>query len=319
MDDQFLHDLRREPAPAFARRLRVSLQQRDLAEDSRAGAPRAVRWAALAASVVIVSVAFTFPSVRAGAQAFLDLFRVVSITGLAFDAARLDELEASGLDLPRMLGGQVEVLAEPGPTISFATPEDAAAAAGIPVRSPAWIPVGWERSSIEVIGEHAMRVTASTQSLEQLLDHLAIDDVSLPLGLDGETATVRVPPVVTTTYRNGDQVFRLTQSRSPEVEFPAGVDLAALAEIGLRLLGLERDEAYRFAQSIDWRTTLIVPVPAAAAAFREVDVAGGNGLLIESRQPRGSHLLLWAADERVFALGGSLRPAAMLEMAQTVQ
>jgi hypothetical protein len=32
---------------------------------------------------------------------------------------------------------------------------------------------------------------------------------------------------------------------------PAGIDLPALAEIALRIAGLDRDEAYRLAWSID--------------------------------------------------------------------
>lgn len=330
MDDKFLHDLRRAPAPEFARRLRASLRETEIATaEPRFGAP-AMRWAAMAASLALVSVAFTFPAVRAGAQAFLDLFRVVSVRAVSFDAERLRELERldfSGLDLPAIVGENVEVLAESGPPTSYATLEDAAAAAGHGVLTPAWIPTGWELNRVEVVGENAARVTIATEPLRQVLEALGIDDVAIPAGLDGEQVTIRVPSVVhleyTHTPADGQLQslggnLQLLQARSPEVSFPAGLDLAAFAEVGLRILGLDRDEAYRLAQSIDWRTTLIVPVPAANASFTEVNVAGNDALLIQPRDEFGG-LLLWASGDRVFALGGPLPAPEMLEIAQTLQ
>jgi hypothetical protein len=330
MDDKFLHDLRRAPAPEFARRLRASLHATEIAsEEPRFAAPLA-KWAAMAASLALVSVAFTFPAVRAGAQAFLDLFRVVSVRAVSFDAERLSELEQldlSSLDLPSIVGENVEVLAESGPPTSYATLEDAGAAAGHPVLTPAWLPAGWALTTIEVAGENAARVTVRTEPLRQILEALGIDDVSIPAGVDGQQATIRVPSVVHLEFTHTPAVgqleslggnLQLLQARSPEVSFPAGLDLAALAEVGLRILGLERDEAYRLAQGIDWRTTLIVPVPAANASFTEVNVAGNDALLIQPRDEYGG-LLLWASGDRVFALGGPLPAPELLEVAQTLQ
>jgi hypothetical protein len=319
MDDNFLSDLRREPAPGFARRLRTSLQRQEVETQGRAVGMRTPKWAALAASIVLVSIAFTLPSVRAGAQAFLDLFRVVNIAGVSFNAARLNELDLNGLDLPKMVGNEVEVLVEAGEPVAYETLDEAGAAAGLRVLSPAWVPAGWERAEIVVCCEHAVRITANTQVLRVLLDELAIDDIAIPTGLDGQTLTVRIAPVVTTSYRFGQRVVQLSQSRSPEVSFPAGLDLPVLAEIGLRIIGLDRDEAFRVAQSVDWRSTLIVPVPAAEATFREVNVAGRDGLMIVPEGRPGNLVLLWASGDQVFGLTGVLPPGELLEMAQTLQ
>lgn len=110
---------------------------------------------------------------------------------------------------------------------------------------------------------------------------------------------MRVPPVVRTIYRNSDSRIELMQARSPEVSFPRELDLPVLAEIGLRILGLDREEAYRLAWSVDWRSTLLVPVPVNAAAYREVDVAGQQGLLIEKRGVAGGVLTLVGRRSRV--------------------
>jgi hypothetical protein len=112
---------------------------------------------------------------------------------------------------------------------------------------------------------------------------------------------------------------------------PAGLDLAMLAEIGLRVLGMVSGEARRFAQSVDWRSTLIVPIPVDAATFRQIDVRGNQGLLIEStglkrspdgeRQPPGPLVrhILWSAGGSVFALSGNVPSEELFEIAQNVQ
>jgi len=124
-------------------------------------------------------------------------------------------------------------------------------------------------------------------------------------------------------YGDGHDQITLTQSRSPVIALPAGVDVASLAEIGLRLLGLDRAEAYRLAQSVDWRSTLLVPVPATTATFHQVEVQSGTGLEIEIggafNGARGGSLVLWSNDNVVYALGGPVRATDALQIAQSVQ
>ncbi|HET8698397.1 MAG TPA: hypothetical protein VFO94_12970, partial [Gammaproteobacteria bacterium] len=283
MNDEFLNVLRREPSPEFARKLKVRLRALDDEAREPRRAPKAARWAALAASLLVVALAFTFPAVRAGAQAFLDLFRVVNFTGVAFDPERLAKLPSSGLDLAQILGGDVVVLKEPHDAVVYPTADQAGAAAELRVRAPAWLPPGFELQSANVAGDGAMRFTARTANLRLLLDSLAIGDVTIPEGIDGKEFQVRVPPVVHLTYGvRGRPAIVLLEAQTPEVSFPAGLDVAALGEIGLRLLGLSRTEAYRLAQTIDWRTTLLVPVPVNAASFRQVNIQGESALLIEA-------------------------------------
>ncbi|HVY63945.1 MAG TPA: hypothetical protein VHH11_03905 [Gammaproteobacteria bacterium] len=310
-----MHDMRRAPPPEFAARLRARLHAQRPAHHERWRTPVA-RWLAAAAAVAAVGFAFTFPDVRAGAAAFLDLFRVVNFAGVRFDPQRLAGLKAGGVDLPSLLG-DVEPLAQPGAPVSYADPVEAGRAASIDVRLPAWVPPGWTLAETVVAAEHSVRVTANAAKLQAVLDTLALNDVRLPEGLDGQVATVTLPPVVGMTYRSGDVALHLFEARSAEVSFPAGFDLPALAHAALRILGLDRDEAYRMAYSIDWRSTLIVPVPADAASFRPANVAGADGLLIE--RARGGSVLLWSAGGRMYALSGPLGADGLLEMAQSLQ
>ncbi|MEO8464485.1 MAG: hypothetical protein ABI640_04035 [Gammaproteobacteria bacterium] len=315
MEDQFLHDLRRAPSPEFASRLRAGLRAQGTPSRARGRSP-AVPWLAAAAAIAMVSFAFLFPEVRVGAAAFLDMFRVVNFAGLRFDPQRIAGLKASGVDFPSLLG-QVEPLTEPTAPVSYADASEAGQAAGIQVRLPAWVPPGYTLAETLVTAEHSARVTANTAKLQTVLDALALDDVRLPDGLDGQVATVHLPAIVGMTYRDGDRALHLIEARSAEVSFPAGFDVPALAQAGLRILGLDRDEAYRMANSIDWRNTLVVPVPVDAASFRQVNVAGADGLLIE--RARGGGMLLWSTGGQMYALSAPLGAEALLEMAQSLQ
>jgi hypothetical protein len=323
MDDRFLRDLKKRPSPEFAARLRATLRALPPNAVARV-APAADfrRWLAAAASVAVVAFAFTLPPVQAVAEAFLDLFRVRNFAGVQFDPARLQSLESSGIR-PEAIFGNVEPLTEPpGQPVSYATPADAGAAAGIRVRTPAWIPPGYSLSSIMASPEHAARITLNTAGLQAVLDTLGLADVDLPEGLDGQTATVRLPPVVTQSYVNGERNVHVIQAQSPEVSFPAEVDLAKLAYAFLRVLGMSRDEAYRMSVTIDWRSTLIVPVPARAVAYRPINVAGNEGLLIEGLArdeefPGG--VLMWSAGNETYAVAGAVSGEELLEIAQTLQ
>jgi hypothetical protein len=294
-------------------------------------APAATRkWFAAAASIAVVGFAFTLPPVQAAAEAFLDLFRVRQFTGVEFDPGRLQSLEQSGFD-PESIFGAIEPLTEEPQPTSYATAADAGAAAGIRVRVPAWIPQGFSAAGIMGSSEMAARITLNTTGLQALLDTLGLADVELPQGLDGQTATVRIPPIVTQTFVNQivtpsgttiDRSVHVIQARSPDVSFPAGIDLAKLAYAGLRVLGMSRDEAYRMSVTIDWRSTLIVPVPSKAAAYRPINVSGNEGLLIEGLAANESWpggVLMWSAGEQTYAVAGAVGGEELLEIAQNLQ
>jgi hypothetical protein len=328
MDDQFLRDLKKQPNPVFAARLRATLRALPPNAVARvAPASNLKRWFAAAASIAVVSLAFTLPTVQAAAEAFLDLFRVRNFTGVQFDPQQLEQrlssLGQGGFD-PEQLFGAVEPLtAEPQPT-SYATAADAGAAAGIRVRVPAWMPLGYSPTGIMGTSEMAARITLNTAGLQAVLDALGLADVDLPAGLDGQTATVRVPPIVTQSYTSsdGERSVHVIQSNSPDVSFPAGIDLSKLAYAGLRVLGMSRDEAYHMSITIDWRSTLIVPVPAKAVAYRPINVSGNEGLLIEGlaqdeKYPGG--VLMWSAGDQTYAVAGAASGEELLEIAQNLQ
>jgi hypothetical protein len=334
MDDQFLRDLKAQPNPAFAARLRATLRALPPNAVARvAPAANVRRWFAAAASIAVVGFAFTLPPVQAAAEAFLDFFRVRQFAGVQFDPERIQSLQTGGLS-PEQIFGKVEPLTPEPQPMSYATAADAGAAAGMRVRTPAWIPPGFSSNGIMASSEVAARITVNTAGLQAVLDTLGLADVALPDGLDGQTATVRVPPIVTQSFvnkgpvvaeagaRTRDRSVHVVQARSPDVSFPAGLDLSKLAYAGLRVLGMSRDEAYRMSVTIDWRSTLIVPVPAKAVAYRQINVSGNEGLLIEGLAAGETYpggVLMWSAGGETFAVAGAVSGEELLEIAQNLQ
>lgn len=322
MDDRFLHEHRRDPAPGYSRRLRERLREQEEAQ-----APRWRPLLAAAAAVAVVASLFAFPAVRAGAQAVLDMFRVRSFVAVPFDEARVERLRSLEHDNAMMVFDRQEVIQDPGKPVFQPSAGLASAAAGFPVETPAFLPEGFAVDTVAVTGEGRARLGVSSARLRALLDALDLRDVDIPAGLDGQDLTVHMYPVVHQRFRSERSKLALVQSRSPEVSLPAGVNLERLGEIGLRVLGLDPGEARRIASTVDWRSTLVVPVPANASSFRQITVQGNPGLLITTtrsdaesgRRRRGGSVVLWTEGDRVFALEGTLGREDLLQIAESVR
>lgn len=327
MDDKFLHDQRRDPDPAFARDLRDRLRRIEDAEEL--GRSR-FDWRpvfATAAAAAFVIATFTVPAVRATAQAALDLFRVQEFAVVQVDPARLEQLSHANVDLSTLAGGNVEMLQEPLPSQRFATLDAAGAMLGETLERAYTLPGGIEPDSVYVSGESRMRVTIDTKPVRALLDAMAVRDVRVPDGLDGEKLTVHVPTMVAQKFHRGERTHVMfLQGRSPLVELPPGLEMEQLGEVGLRLLGMNSSEAHRLSRSIDWRTTLVVPVIAGATEYQQVRVQGEPGLYVRREggakddESPNANVVVWTKKGRVHAImSNRLERMDLLTMAESVR
>jgi hypothetical protein len=344
MNDELLSSLQREPPPEFAERLRARLRGVETAPAAHRAQWPALRIAASIGAVAVIGALLTVPSVRASAESLLARFRVVNFVAVGVDEDRIEALRSEAVDLPDIVGEHLQILQEPTPPVPMVSAAQAGAAAGITVRLPAWLPPEVELKEIAMTGPGRLRVRADSLRLEQLMDLLGIDDLEVPSGLDGKVADIRIPSIVRVRYEvNCENCARaeFIQAKSPEITLPDGVDLQVLGEIGLRVLGLPAPEARQFAQSIDWRSTVLVPVPWGATSFKHVEINGNPGIAIErdvvvddsSDAPgagairRGigvaktmrDRVVLWSGDGMVFGLKGSFQTESLLRMAYSVR
>ena len=329
MDDRFLHELRREPGPGFARALRERLRG---LEDAPARGFNLMPALASAAGIALVVALFTVPAVRVAAQNALDLFRVRTFAAVEVDQSRLDQLRAIhdqlGQDPASLVFDHQEVLQQPAQPMDYPSADLAGNAAGLPnLRQPRGaLPNGLHFTKATVSGEGAARMSVNTEKLRKVVEMLGLTDVRIPAGLDGQQVTVHKPAVVMQEFEGATNHMSLVESLSPEVSLPPGTDMRQLGEIGLRVLGLEADEARRVASSIDWKSTVVVPVPPTAESFRQVHVNGQTGLLIRfgqtdenGKRRKSGALLLWTEGERVLAMRSDLPSDVILDVAQSLR
>lgn len=327
MSDDFMTRLQEEPRAEF----KGGLEARLRAIDARRRAPdrqflTRLRPVFAGLGLAAIAAAFSLPPVRATAREFLDLFRVQRVAAVPFDSERLARLERGGIDLQGLVGSQVEVIEPAVAPETVASAELAGSLAGFVVREPASLPSGAALSGVAVGRPGSFRVHFDVAKIRSLAELLGAEGVSVPDSWQGALLEVHAPPVVAMTYRRSGAEFVLMQSRGPEVGLPDGIDLAELGALGLQLSGMSAGEARTFARNIDWRSTLLVPIPAQGGSFREVEVGGRKGVLVTSREarreadgttkPGRTHsLLLWADEDRVYALAGPGHGVEILEMA----
>jgi hypothetical protein len=274
--------------------------------------PMSKRQYALAALLVLLVFAalLSFPSVRAAASDFLGLFRVQKFAALSISPEQLAKLEdISGMGL---YPGEIEMIEQPGEPQVVASVAEAEELSGQQLLGSRRL---GKPDQIYVTDGGRGRLTINVASSRALLEAVGADPSLIPDSLEGAPVDVQVFASASQTWE--EQAVALTQTNSPVVEYPEDVDPAALGAAVLEALGMEADEAARLANSIDWTSTLLVPVPENVATFSEVDVNGADGLALSSLDASTS-ALLWQRAGVVYVLTGT-DVEELLDIAQSLR
>ena len=97
------------------------------------------------------------------------------------------------------------------------------------------------------------------------------------------------------------------------------LNLQQLAEIGLQLAGMSATQAREFCQTIDWRSTLVLPIPRFVSSYSVVEVNGAQGTLINESGRRGlSYVLIWVKDGIIYCLAGHGDSSAAVALANSL-
>ncbi len=158
---------------------------------------------------------------------------------------------------------------------------------------------------------------------QKLVDELGATNLKLPASLDGALIKVNIPSSVAAGYGECPNLMGnedtlkgspgrtmlncviLTQVPSPVVDTPPDFDIAALAEMGLQFGGMTQAQAHAFAQTVDWTSTLVVPIPRNAAQYKPITVDGVDGYLIQRPfDDAPEYALIWVKNKIIYAIGG---------------
>ncbi len=274
------------------------------------------------AIVLILAIVLTIPATRAFADQLLSLFRIQQVVVVPVDYSGMEQLlgnSALGTQFSQLLSSSVTSEQNPGAPVSVADAAQASQQAGFDVR----LPEGMSPASIYVENKSAFSFKVDRAKAQDLLNEAGRSDLVLPTSIDGATVSITIPAGVSASYgtcpqpstsdnganlngsvgRRYPNCVMLVEMPSPTVSAPPDVNIAQLAQIGLEFTGMTSDQAAAFTQSVDWTSTLVVPIPKNAATYQQVTVDGVSGTLIQRpADDAPQYVLMWVKNGIIYAI-----------------
>lgn len=297
-------------------------------------------WGALAL-VCAVAVLLSVAPARTFAERLLAMLRVKKITVVSVyppsTETRTDQRTAKMLS--QLISDNVVVTMDAGKPQPQANTAAASKVAGFDVRTIGQLGAP---QKILVNGEAAFQMTLNRDRMQAILQEAGRSDIQLPAAIDGALVAVHIPKTVLTAYGNcsermphhgppsqepgsesnqptaDDNCIFMVQAPSPTVSVPPNLNISQVAEAALELAGMSPSEAHSFCQTVDWSSTLVVPVPGNVSSYQTVNVDGVTGTLISLRSDRNRYSLLWVKDGIIYSLNGHGDPNQALNLAASL-
>lgn len=311
------------------------------AEPSRSFAGRllARRWpVAVGLVAVAVAVLVSFAPARSWAQKILSMLRVQKVTVVELNPSTLPMANggrASNM-LEQLISDKLVVTESPGKPQPATDSDQASRLSGFRVRL---FSDRADQPKIAVEGERGFSMTVDRDRVQAILNEAGRPDLQLPASLDGATVAVHIPKMMFARYGNCPEPRRrgedgdrsgaapdaagqsgsaassgteapcvvLAEVPSPTVSVPPDLNIEQLAEAALQFGGMSADEARAFCQTVDWTSTLVIPIPRDGASTAKVDVDGTEGTLINvthrGRRDFGAgYSLVWVKNGIIYSV-----------------
>jgi hypothetical protein len=319
---------------------------------SRLFAPRWRPAWGLAAAAVMVAILVGVNPVRTWAQRVLAMLRVQKIAVVTIDPTTLmtgSEPDSRPYKLiNQFIADNVVVTIDPGKPDVVPSVTKAAQLAGYPIGTIGSLGAP---QSIEVNGETAFQMSINRDRIETLLDEVGRSDIRIPESANGALIAVHIPKTVISMY--GDCPVRhrhaisdtpspaealaerkmermanmkssnctyLIQAPSPTVSVPPDLNMSEIAEAALELAGMSPAEAHSFCQTVDWSSTMVVPIPRNTSSYETVSVDGVEGTLITETHSQGNrYSLLWIKNGVIHSLAGHGNSSDALTLAASLR
>jgi len=274
----------------------------------------------------LLALIITIPGTRALADELLSLFRVEQVTVIPIDFTGMHQLTGDGplsKQLSQVLSSSITITKKPGNPQQAADAAQASQLSGFNLR----LPQGKTPTRISVMGASGFTFTIDLAKAQALLNEAGRTDLVLPASIDGEQVSATIPASVSVAYGTcpeptadetagefsaGGSAGRkyagcviLAEIPSPSVDAPADVNIPQLAQIGLEFTGMTSEQAAAFTNSVDWTSTLVIPIPKNAASYQQISVDGVTGTLIQRpADDAPQFLLIWIKNGIVYSIGG---------------
>jgi len=283
-----------------------------------------------AVAATIIFAALAFPSGRSLAQRFLATLRIEKVQPITVDFSALDGNRPLGEMFSKMLSDKVVMTADEK-LQKVDSAKAASELAGFPAQL---IHARTDTPKFTVQGQHAFHLTVDRERLQDVVDQAGRPDLLVPATIDGAMVSVNVPRSIALQYgecdrhvaSDGENAERAPKERHewgqagteantclalieapvPQVDMPADLNIQQLAEIGFQLTRMSPTQARELAQTIDWKSTLVLPIPRRAGTFSQVTVAGTQATLITNNGGRRGpdYVLIWVKNGIIYGLVG---------------
>ena len=289
-----------------------------------------------------VAVLLSVAPARTFAEKILAMLRVKKITAVSVYPAnsetRSDQRTARLLS--QLISDNVVVTMDAGKPQPQASVAAASKLAGFDVRT-----IGQLGAPQKILlnGEAAFQMTLNRDRMQAIVQEAGRSDIQLPAAIDGALVAVHIPKTVFVAYGNcperrmpghgpaspppggepdssraPDNCVFMVQAPSPTVSVPPNLKISQLAEAALELAGMSSSEAHSFCQTVDWSSTLVVPVPGNISSYQTVNVDGVTGTLISLRSAGNRYSLLWVKGGIIYSLNGHGDPNQALNLAASL-
>ncbi|HEY6185483.1 MAG TPA: zf-HC2 domain-containing protein [Terriglobales bacterium] len=323
----------------------VTIAERKPSWADRLFAPRWRPVWGLVSAVVVIAILIGIDPIRGWSQRVLALLRVQKIAVVSIDPATL--VSGSETDpkpyklINQFFSDNVIVTINPGKPDVVTSVSKATQLAGYPVRAISSLGAP---QAVLVRGETAFQMTVDRDRIETLLDGIGRSDIQIPESANGALIAVHIPKIVVSTYgdcpapvtdthdqalveRKARQLIKLStnctyfiQAGSPMVSVPPNLNMSEIAEAVLQLAGMSASEAHSFCQTVDWSSTMVVPIPRNSSSHETVTVDGVEGTLITENLSDGNrYSLLWIKNGVVHSLAGHGSSSDALALAASLR
>jgi hypothetical protein len=292
----------------------------------------------LIAAAAIVGVFLGFSPARIWAQRILAMLRVQKITVVSIDPSTLvSHAEPDSRPyrlINQFVSDNVLVTIDPGKPDIVPSVAMASQLAGFHVRTMSNLGTP---QRVQVNGEAAFQMNLNRDRIETLLQEVGRADIQIPESVDRALVAVHIPKTVVSMYgdcparqanrassaqsspaqemaehkmerlagTNNVNCVYLVQAPSPTVSMPPDLNMGEIAEAGLQLAGMSPGEAHAFCQTVDWSSTLVIPVPRNSSSYEKVNVDGVEGTLLTETLPQSNrYSLLWIRNGVIYSLMG---------------
>jgi Putative zinc-finger len=305
-----------------------------------------------AAVGMLVMILVSFNPVRTWAQRILAMLRVRKIQVVTIDPTTL--MSSSDPDsrpyklINQFIADNVVLTIDPGKPDVFSNVKNAAQVAGYPIRTISSLGAP---QRVEVNGETAFQMTVNRDRVATLLDEIGRSDIHIPESVNGALIAVHIPKTVISIYGDCPGRHRyvssnpqsqaevlaerkmermanikdtnctyLIQAPSPTVSVPPDLSMSDIAEAALELAGMSPAEARSFCQTVDWSSTLVVPIPRNSSSYETVTVDGAEGTLITETLSLGNrYSLMWIKNGVIHSLAGHGNSSDALSLAASLR